>query len=174
MINAVIVVFQGWDFGMSCLFDEHRTAMMLTHHALAFVCGYFCLVYEVLPYYAVYFGGVSEFSSIFLCILEFFQVFPPSTLAPPPTPLSSILPIVETVSQAIFVLTFFTFRIVGWTLMAYWFIRDGSYVIRKGIFKTLRPGSGWFLWYMIAMAIFLGSLQVYWMKEIVDRVSAFF
>ena len=46
-INAAIVVFQGWDFVASCAFEEHRTAIMLGHHLLAFICGYFSLVYEV-------------------------------------------------------------------------------------------------------------------------------
>jgi len=47
VINAAIVVFQGWDFVASCAFVEHRTAIMLGHHFLAFLCGYFSLVYEV-------------------------------------------------------------------------------------------------------------------------------
>ena len=46
-INAAIVVFQGWDFAASVFFEEHRTPVMMTHHVLAFVCGWFCLWYEV-------------------------------------------------------------------------------------------------------------------------------
>lgn len=46
-INAVIVVFQGWDFFWSIPFEEHCTPIMMTHHFLAFVCGFFCLWYEV-------------------------------------------------------------------------------------------------------------------------------
>ena len=51
-INAVIVIFQGWDFLVSSFFEEHCTMVMMMHHLLAFLCGYFCLVYEVAPYYA--------------------------------------------------------------------------------------------------------------------------
>jgi hypothetical protein len=47
VINSAIVVFQGWDFVMSCMFVEHRVIVMLVHHFLAFVCGYFSLMYEV-------------------------------------------------------------------------------------------------------------------------------
>ena len=46
-INAAIVIFQGWDFIASLFFDEHCTMIMMTHHALAFICGFFCLLYDV-------------------------------------------------------------------------------------------------------------------------------
>jgi len=46
-INAVIVIFQGWDFVTSLFFEEHCTIIMMTHHALAFICGFFCLLYDV-------------------------------------------------------------------------------------------------------------------------------
>ena len=46
-INSVIVIFQGWDFVASLFFEEHCTMIMMSHHTLAFICGYFCLVYEV-------------------------------------------------------------------------------------------------------------------------------
>ena len=125
----------------------------------------------------MYFGGVCEFSSIFLCISDFFQVHPPSSLAPPSTAsslLSSILPVVEISSQATFVVTFFAFRIVGWAYMSFMFISDASYVMRNGLAKTYRPGCGWFLWYMMTMAVLWGSLQVYWLKVILGKVSEMF
>jgi hypothetical protein len=46
-INAAIVIFQGWDFMASLFFEEHCTVVMMMHHLLAFLCGFFCLVYEV-------------------------------------------------------------------------------------------------------------------------------
>ena len=47
LINAGIVIFQGWDFVASLFFEEHCTVVMMMHHLLAFICGFFCLVYEV-------------------------------------------------------------------------------------------------------------------------------
>lgn len=127
----------------------------------------------------MYFGGVCEFSSIFLCISDIFQVHPTSSLALPPSTmatslLSSILSLVEISSQAAFVVAFFAFRIVGWAFMSFMFISDASYVMRNGLAKTHRPGCGWFLWYMMTMAVLLGSLQVYWLKVILDKVSEMF
>jgi hypothetical protein len=48
-INAAIVIFQGWDFIMTYIFttDDKQRIIMLIHHAIAFICGYFCLIYEV-------------------------------------------------------------------------------------------------------------------------------
>ncbi len=55
--------------------------------------------------------------------------------------------------------------------MSAMFISDAYYVIENGLLKTYRPGSGWFIWYMMTMSVMLGALQVYWLKEIVDKVS---
>lgn len=51
-INAAIVIYQGWDFIMTYIFTDivigsQTRIIMLTHHALAFICGYSCLIYEV-------------------------------------------------------------------------------------------------------------------------------
>ena len=46
-VNAVIVIFQGWDFIASIFFEEHCTMIMMSHHTFAFICGFFCLWYEV-------------------------------------------------------------------------------------------------------------------------------
>ena len=46
-VNAGIVVFQGWDFVASIFFEEHCTIIMMTHHALAFICGLYSLQYGV-------------------------------------------------------------------------------------------------------------------------------
>eukprot|EP00986_Skeletonema_menzelii_P008026 scaffold3254_cov140-Skeletonema_menzelii.AAC.6 len=99
-VNAGIVVFQGWDFVASIFFEEHCTMIMMTHHLLAFICGLYSLEYGVSRwsdfkfassdklllhhsnYNAVYFGGVSEFSSIFLALSTLFQYHPPSALVP--------------------------------------------------------------------------------------------
>lgn len=123
------------------------------------------------PLRAVYFGGVSEFSSIFLCISQLFQYYPPSTLSLPDTTLSTILHTLESFCQAMFVLTFFIFRIIGWATYSYMFIRDSVYILKNGLVKRFSPGSGWFLWYLLSMAVLLGGLQVYWCEGIVKKLG---
>ena len=121
--------------------------------------------------HAVYFGGVSEFSSIFLCISQLFQYYPPSSLASDPsTSLSSILHSLESFSQALFVLTFFIFRIIGWAYYSYMFISDGLYVLKHDLLQRFSPGSGWFLIYLLSMAVLLGGLQLYWLGGIVEKL----
>jgi hypothetical protein len=169
-INAAIVLFQGWDFVVSLFFEEHCTAIMMTHHALAFACGFGCLYYEVNPYYAVYIGGVCEFSSIFLSISHLFEFYSPSDILGPSSSLLPVLPAVITFSQAMFVITFFLFRIVGWALEARRLFSDATYLLKNGLIERYAPGSGWFLWYLMTMAGLLGALQVYWFGEIVQKV----
>ena len=119
------------------------------------------------PDQTVYFGGVSEFSSIFLCLAQIFEFYPPSSLVSPDSTLSSILPGIVIFSQAMFVVTFFAFRIVGWAIMSHKFISDGSFIIKD---RLCCPGSEWFLWYLLATSVLLGALQVFWLKEIVKKV----
>eukprot|EP00578_Thalassiosira_sp_NH16_P013066 CAMPEP_0181120580 /NCGR_PEP_ID=MMETSP1071-20121207/24236_1 /TAXON_ID=35127 /ORGANISM="Thalassiosira sp., Strain NH16" /LENGTH=308 /DNA_ID=CAMNT_0023205253 /DNA_START=262 /DNA_END=1188 /DNA_ORIENTATION=+ len=170
-VNAVIVIFQGWDFVTSFFFEEHCTMIMMTHHLLAFFCGFFCLWYEVNPYYAVYIGGVCEFSSIFLAVAQTFQYYPPSYLvSATSSSLTSTLLAIESFCQGMFVLTFFLFRIVGWARMSYMFFSDTSYIIKHDLLRRLRPGSGWFLWYLVIISGLLGALQVYWIGGIFNKL----
>jgi len=169
-INAGIVIFQGWDFIASIFVEEHCTLIMMMHHLLAFVCGLFCLVYEVNPYYAVYFGGMTEVSSMFLCISELFIYYPAASLVSSSSALSSILPAIELFCQATFVITFFLYRIVGWAQKGYMLISDGSYIIKNGLLQRYRPGSGWVLWYLYSIVVGLGALQVFWFWIIIGKI----
>ncbi|KAL7536968.1 hypothetical protein ACHAWF_005619 [Thalassiosira exigua] len=189
-INAAIVLFQGWDFFVSLFFEEHCTAIMMTHHALAFACGFGCLYYEVSQIAnqkcterprttdvfdlslldIVYIGGVCEFSSIFLSISHLFEFYSPSDILGPSSSLLPVLPAVITFSQAMFVITFFLFRIVGWALEARRLFSDATYLLKNGLIERYAPGSGWFLWYLMTTAGLLGALQVYWFGEIVQKV----
>ena len=69
-----------------------------------------------------------------------------------------------------FVVTFFLFRILGWTAKSYNLLTDASYIIKNGLLKRYSPGSGWFLWYLMTMSGLLGVLQVYWFGEIMGKV----
>lgn len=118
----------------------------------------------------MYFGGVSEFSSIFLCISQLFQYYPPASLVPASSVLSSVLPTVETFCQAMFVVAFVLFRIVGWAQKSYALLSDSSYILENGLPQRHSPGSAWFLRYLMATSLALGALQVFWLKGIADKV----
>lgn len=171
-VNVGIVVFQGWDFVASIFFEEHCTMIMMTHHLLAFICGLYSLEYGLVPHYAVYFGGVSEFSSIFLALSTLFQYHPPSALVPADSPKLPLLNKIELFCQAMFVLTFFIFRIVGWVHTCYKFLIDCRYVIHNKLVDRYQPGSGWFLWYLITISLVLSMLQIFWFWQIVEKIKS--
>ena len=118
----------------------------------------------------VYFGGVSEFSSIFLSVLELFRYYPPASLAPASSGLLRILETAETCCQASFVTTFVLFRIVGWTRQSVLLLSDGAYLLKHDLLRRHRPGSEWFLKYLMTMSLGLGALQVFWLKSIAEKV----
>lgn len=162
-INAAIVVFQGWDFIVSLFIEEHRTAIMLTHHVMAFLAGAFCLHYQLNPYYAVYYGGTCEFSSIFLVFVDLFKYFPP--------PEESFLSKFEFICQISFVLTFFWYRVVGWIrVLIMELLPDLNHILKEGLIEKLRPGTSirWFAYYLGSIGILLGALQLFWFSQIMS------
>lgn len=160
-INAAIVVFQGWNFVGSFFVEELRTGIMLTHHILAMVCGIFSLHYRIVPYYAVYFGGVTEFSSIFLVFVDIGKYFPP--------PPDSLWSKAEFFCQVAFLLTFFQYRVVGWIRETYRFLSDVQHLFQGGLVEKYRPGSSWFLVYLATCSVLLGALQIFWFGQIMTE-----
>ncbi len=78
----------------------------------------------------------------------------------PDSIISSTLPGIVTFSRAMFVVTFFAFRIVGWAIMAHKFISDGSFIIKNRLCLVHSPGSKWFLRYLLTTSVLLGALLV--------------
>ncbi|KAK1735459.1 hypothetical protein QTG54_013622 [Skeletonema marinoi] len=93
--------------------------IMMTHHLLAFICGLYSLEYGLVPHYAV----------------------PPSICSCPcDSPKLPLLNAVELFCQAMFVLTFFIFRIVGWVHTCYKFLIDCRYVIHNKLVDRYHRG----------------------------------
>mmetsp|Transcript_8562 Transcript_8562/g.14056 ORF Transcript_8562/g.14056 Transcript_8562/m.14056 type:complete len:86 (+) Transcript_8562:897-1154(+) len=82
-----------------------------------------------------------------------------------------MLKVFELFCQAMFVLTFFIFRIVGWVHTCYKFLLDCRYVIQNKLIRRYQPGSGWFLWYLITISLLLSALQLFWFCQIVEKVK---
>ena len=70
-----------------------------------------------------------------------------------------------------FVLTFFAFRIVGWAIYGYMFVKDGMNILRNGLIQKFAPGSTWFLLYLMSMVPLLGALQLYWLGGIMEKLT---
>jgi hypothetical protein len=153
-LNAGILVFQVWDFVASLSIPEHATAIFLTHHALAALTAWFSLKYQFVHYYAIYFGGCSEFSSIFLVLCDFDVYFP--------TNRGSLWGGFIFASQVGFTVTFFYYRVIGWWKVSYQLWSDVLHVLKNDIMQQYRPGKTWFLYVFLVLDLVLGLLQVYW------------
>lgn len=150
-LNAGILVFQVWDFIFSCFIPEHATAVFLTHHVLAALTAYFSLEYQLVHYYAIFFGGCSEISSIFLVFCDFDVYFPAEHHG-------NAWKLFIIFNQAMFTLLFLGYRVIGWWVVSYQLWKD-VFTVNK---ELLPRGKSWFLNIFLAMDLILGLLQLYW------------
>ncbi|EEH58507.1 LOW QUALITY PROTEIN: uncharacterized protein MICPUCDRAFT_62352 [Micromonas pusilla CCMP1545] len=70
------LAFEAWDFGVSFFNKTLRAPEMLAHHALAALLCYWALTMPYMHYYAVYFMGVAEISSVPLVLVDAGKYYP--------------------------------------------------------------------------------------------------
>jgi hypothetical protein len=58
-LNTGIFVYQTFDFFSSLLVPEHNQIVFLVHHVLAATTAWMSLEYQMVHYYAIFFGGCS-------------------------------------------------------------------------------------------------------------------
>ena len=150
-----ILAFQTWDFVASCTMPEHYVTEFLVHHVLSAITAYMALEYRMVHHYAIFFGGCSEISSIFLVWVNMDQYFPASNIG------SSVWTTFIMMNQGIFVIAFIAYRIVGWIAVSIPLWKDVMSVLPQPA-KHYRPGKVWFLRVFLFMDVALGALQVYW------------
>ena len=130
VILLINLSYQIWDFIISiAVIAEHGTTIMLLHHAVAALVAYCGLYNYMFSYYAIFFLGLSEVSSIFLVSLDLHQYFIPPTavirgvVAPVSTTPQQHIPLVlsnvffvysQHIAGPLFVMTFIYYRIVLW------------------------------------------------------------
>jgi hypothetical protein len=164
-IVAVNLTYQIWDFLVSLTIPEHCTLIMMTHHAIAaFVC-WNVLASQMLGYYALFFLGMSEVSSMFLVLLDMSKYF-----APAPNTLAHL--VVETVTGPLFVVAFIYYRVVLWWRVTFQFSQDVQHVVSTGTAERLRPGQTWTLYLLLILTVPMGVLQLYWLTLIGKEVQA--
>lgn len=161
-LNVVIFCYQLWDFVVSLTIPEHIDVIFLIHHLLALLTAYCSLEYQMVAYYSIFYGGCSEFSSIFLVFLDKRSVIPvtPGSLADHWIQLC----------QVMFFFTFSYYRIVGWISHSFPLWRDCEAVIESGSVEKHRPGKSYFLHLFQALDFTLGALQCFWYYTIVNMV----
>jgi len=160
--NAAAFVYQVWDFCVSLSIPEHLDPLFLVHHILAAFTAWFSLEYQLVSYYAVYFGGCSEFSSIFLVFADLDMFFPPAP--------GSTYDVFIIVCKVLFTLTFSYYRVAGWWRVSWTLWSDVLYALSSGLAEKRRPGKSSFLYVFLTLNVILGALQLYWWCLIVLKI----
>ena len=131
IILIINLSYQIWDFIISLfVIPEYCTTIMLLHHFVAAIVAYYGLYNYMFNYYAIFFLGLSEVSSIFLVSLDLHKYFIPpivsviSSSSPSisNTSLSSLSSMLSNlffvytqhVAGPLFVITFIYYRIILW------------------------------------------------------------
>jgi hypothetical protein len=154
------LTYQIWDFGVSFVIPEFTQPILLAHHAVAATVAYAALRYNMLGYYAIFFMGLSEVSSVFLVVIDLGRYIPPE----PGTYYDTF---VHQVCAPLFVVTFFYYRVILW-----WYpitinlLQDVS----DGLKKSKSPQ--WVMYLLLLLDIPMGFLQLYWMALIVQTLQS--
>jgi TLC domain len=109
---------------------------------------------ELVHYYAVFFGGCSEISTIFLVLCDFDVYFPAQR--------GSLWGMIILFCQVSFTFTFLYYRVIGWLQVSISLWSDVLAVAKKKEIEQHRPGLAWFVYAFLVMDFLLGILQLYW------------
>eukprot|EP00980_Cylindrotheca_fusiformis_P016805 scaffold5064_cov121-Cylindrotheca_fusiformis.AAC.19 len=160
--NVANLCYQLWDFFVSMSIPEHRETVFLVHHILAGLTAFCSLEFQMVPYYSVFYGGCSEFSSIFLVWADADQFFPPAE--------GSVYEAFILFCKGMFALTFFIYRVYGWIRHSFPLWVDVLHVTRTGSAEKHRPGKSGFLYLFLALDVSLGALQLFWAGQILEKI----
>ncbi|CAJ1954660.1 unnamed protein product [Cylindrotheca closterium] len=158
--NVANLSYQIWDLCVSVYIPEHREPVFLVHHFLAGMTAFCSLEFQMVPYYSVFYAGCSEFSSIFLVWADLKDFIPVKEGSPLDTFIFAC--------GALFSITFFCFRIIGWIGYSFPLWKDVIHVTKTGSAAKHRPGKERFLYFFLTLDVMLGVLQLYWFREIVQ------
>lgn len=164
-LTVANLAYQLWDFGISLTIPEHRTPIMLTHHAVAATVSFSGLYNYMLGYYAAFFLGLSEVSSIFLVSLDLSKYFQP-------LPGTLFEAYISNCAGPLFVVCFIYYRVILWWPVSKQLFDDVRAVTASGQAEALRPGRTWILYLWVTLNFPMGLLQLYWLTLILAEVKA--
>jgi len=162
--NVASFCYQLWDLIISLAIPEHADPIFLVHHFLAATTAYCSLEYQIFPYYSIFYGGCSEFSSIFLVFLDKHEFFVVEK--------GSLMDQWMLVCKGMFFLTFSFYRIFGWIYYSFPLWKDCLTVLNSGALEQHRPGKAHFMKMFLGLDVLLGALQLYWYFDILKAAMA--
>mmetsp|Transcript_529 Transcript_529/g.2061 ORF Transcript_529/g.2061 Transcript_529/m.2061 type:complete len:273 (+) Transcript_529:75-893(+) len=155
--------FQTWDFAVSFLHKELNSPEMLAHHSIAALLCYWGLTMPYMHYYAIYFFGVSEVSSVPLVVVDICKYYPE---------FAKRFPTVEFAAKLAFALFFILVRDVFWVYTAVTVWSDGVGVLRQGNNPEKYPA------YVTAGVLianaFFSTLQIVWTGKLLEGAKEVF
>jgi TLC domain len=162
--------YQLWDFLVSLYIPEHCTLIMLTHHAVAAIVCFTGIYNYMMGYYAIFFLGLSEVSSIFLVSLDLSKYFQPtsSQLSTP----SMLTLYTSQYAGPLFVACFVYYRVLLWWPISKQLFDDIRTVIKSGRDEQIRPGRTYILYVWLCLNIPMGVLQLYFLSLIFHEAKA--
>lgn len=153
--------YQVWDFIISWTIPEYCTIIMMTHHVVAAMVGLAGIYNHMLGYYALFFMGLTEVSSIFLVLLDVDKYFALQN--------GSWLQLFhQHLTGPLFVFTFILYRVILWWPCTFQMYRDAQEVISTGKSNEIRPGRDWIIYMWVILVFPMGLLQLYWLKIILE------
>lgn len=154
------LTYQIWDYGISFVIPEFQQPVLFAHHAAAATVAYAALRYNMLGYYAVFFMGLSEVSSVFLVLIDLGRYIPPKAG-------TYYDQLVNQVCAPLFVVTFFYYRVILW-----WYPITVNLLqdVSDGLKKPKSPN--WVMYLLLLLDIPMGLLQLYWMTLILQTVQS--
>lgn len=115
VVSKANLAFQIYDLIATICIRDLRKAEMLVHHSLAILLAYFLLRNDYCHYYSIFFLGVTEASSIPLCIVDVFKHF---------RKLAARYDALNTSLRILFALGFMVIRVVWWPCISYRYFSD--------------------------------------------------
>jgi len=164
-ITVINLGYQLWDFGVSWTIPEYCTVIMMSHHTAAAVVAWSALYNDMLGYYALFFMGVSEISSIWLVSLDIGKYF-----ALRPDSLAQFF--FQHVTGPLFVVAFVYYRVILWWPCSLQLLRDVREMMSTGKAAEVRgAGRNWILYLWLSLNFPLGLLQLYWLTLILEEAK---
>jgi hypothetical protein len=172
LVASTNFAFQVFNFLHSLSIPEHRAPLALAHHALAAFAAGACWRHRLLPYYAGFFLGVSEVSTLPLILVDLGRFFALDERGP--------LFAAAELSKGLFALAFLYFRGFLWfAAVLPGMVSDILLALRRGegggMIERHRPKQAreirLVLGATLGIAAALSALQIYWAGLIVGEVA---
>jgi hypothetical protein len=158
IIDFVVVpmfFYQVWNTCCCLLIEKYRTFPNLLHHVTTATCSIVCMT-PLHLYYITYFFGLSEVSSVPLCFVLILQQ------------LKIEGGFVKTLCEALFGLTFFTFRIFYFLYVMKDFWHDCWSVYQKSLSSNVEHMGG--IWTLFIISVIITLFQFYFAQKIISSL----